>query len=209
MIEPLVPELENYARQFAAIELDAQRVHQGLTVPQLTWRGSPQTWSVADCFNHLVVTGNQSLPRIRSAIVDARARGGLGNGPFRHGVLGNWLIRLMDAPPTIKFKSPKAYRPSPDVPVSEIVEEFFVLQAELIRALEEANGVDLSRVRVGNPVSGWFKMSLGQEFALTAAHERRHLWQAANVRARLVGQNRTATANPVDDLPGQAGETRG
>jgi hypothetical protein len=37
-------------------------------------------------------------------------------------------------------------------------------------------------VKVANPVSTWFRMTLGQEFALTAAHERRHLWQGWHVR---------------------------
>ena len=181
----LVPELQEYARQFAAITRDAEVVLQGLTEAQLMWREHAGTWSVADCLNHLVVTGNHSLSHIRSAMVDARSRGLLGRGPFRHGVLGNWLVRLMDAPPRMKFKVPKAYRPAPDVSVSHIVSTFFLLQHGLIRALEEADGVDLARAKVGNPVSRWFKLSLGQEFALTAAHERRHLWQAARVRERL------------------------
>src|SRR6185295_4764971 len=98
------------------------------------------TWSIADCLNHLAVTGNQSLPRIRRAIVEARSRGLLGRGPFRHGKIGNLFIRLMDAPPRIKFKVPKPYRPSPDLSVSEIVAGFFLLQQEMIRALEEADG---------------------------------------------------------------------
>ena len=68
---------------------------------------------------------------------------------------------------------------------SEAAAGFFRLQHELFRALHEANGIDLARVKVANPVSKWFKMSLGQEFGLTAAHERRHLWQASRVRARL------------------------
>lgn len=91
----------------------------------------------------------------------------------------------MDAPPIIKFKVPKAYRPVPDLPAAQVVARFFQLQQELLRALDEANGMDLGRVKVANPVTSWFKLSLGQEFALTAAHERRHLWQAARVRERL------------------------
>ena len=180
-----VPELQEYYRQFTAIKRDAELLLEGLTEPQLMWRENTGTWSVADCLNHLVVTGNQSLARIRSAMVDARSRGLLGRGPFRHGALGNWLIRLMDAPPTITFKAPKAYRPALDVSVSEIVSTFFLLELGLIRALEEADGIDLARVKVSNPMSKWFKLSLGQEFAFTAAHERRHLWQAARVRERL------------------------
>ena len=172
--------------QFEAITHEAELLLDGLTDRQLAWRENPKVWSIADCLDHLVVTGNQSLPRIRQAMSEARSRGLLGRGPFSYGKFGTWFIRLMDAPPTIRFRAPRAYRPSMDLPASEVVARFFLLQGELIRASEDAEGIDLAAVRVSNPVSRWFRMSLGQEFALTAAHERRHLWQASRVRESLV-----------------------
>ncbi len=88
----------------------------------------------------------------------------------------------MDAPPKIKFKAPQAYAPVLNLSAAEIVEKFFLLQDEMLSELGEAKGIGLARVKVSNPVTKWLKMSLGQEFALTAAHERRHLWQAWQVR---------------------------
>jgi hypothetical protein len=184
-VEQLVPELRGYYRQFVAIEQDAKALLDGLSEEQLKWRETARTWSVADCLNHLVATGSQSLRHIRSAVAEARAAGLFAQGPLRHGVLGTWFVRLMDAPPPLKFKAPKAYRPVPDQSVVQIVDGFFLLQHDLFRALHDANGIDLVRVKVSNPVSTWFRLSLGHEFAFTAAHERRHLWQAARVRERL------------------------
>jgi hypothetical protein len=179
------PELRSYLDQLTAIERDARRLIDGLTGVQLVWRETLTTWSVADCLHHLLVTGGHSLASIRRALVDARARGGLRRGPFRHGIVGNWFVRLMDAPPSMKFNAPKAYRPAPDLSASEIVNGFFALQQDFARALVEADGIDLSRVKVDNPVTRWFRLSLGQEFALTMAHERRHVWQAWRVRERF------------------------
>ena len=179
-------DLREYRRQFEAVTCDAELLLDALTERQLAWREKAGVWSMADCLDHLVVTGNQSLPRIRDAMSEARSRGLLGRGPFRYGKLGNWFVRVMDAPPTIRFRAPRAYRPSMDLPVSEVVARFFRLQRDLISASDEADGIDLTAVRVSNPVSRWFRMSLGQEFALTGAHERRHLWQASRVRERLV-----------------------
>ncbi len=181
----LVPELRGCYLQLAAIERDAKALVEGLTDRQLAWRENARTWSIADCLNHLVVTGRHSLDSMRRSVADARARGLLGRGPFRHGLLGNWLVRLMDAPPRIRVRAPKAYRPLPDQPVQATVAAFFLLQRELFAVLNEANGIDLGRVKVENPVTRWFRLSLGQELAFTAAHERRHLWQAAVVRSRL------------------------
>ena len=185
-LQLLPPELQVCHRQFAAIKDDAEALVRGLTDEELTWSENPSKWSIADCLNHLAVTGNQSLSNIRAAIEDARSRGLFGSAPFRHPLLGNWLIRLMDAPPTVKFKAPRAYRPMAGSSVAEILSAFFLLQDELMRALHEADRIDLARVKVSNPVNRWFKLSLGQEFALTAAHERRHLWQGSLVRERRV-----------------------
>ena len=46
-------------------------------------------------------------------------------------------------------------------------------------------GSDRSRTKVSNAVSRWFRLSLGQELAFDAAHERRHLWQAKRVKDEL------------------------
>lgn len=182
----LVCELQDYERQFAAINEDAKALLGDLSPRQLGWREDVTRWSISDCVNHLVVTGNQSLTHIRTAIIAARSNGMLSKGPFRHPVMGKLLILLMDAPPRVRFKVPKAYRPAKEQPVADTLAAFWILQEELAHALREANGVDLARVKVANPVSKWFKMTLGQEFALTAAHERRHLWQAWRVRQELL-----------------------
>ena len=182
----LVPELTGYVEQLKAIERDARRLVDGLSDVQLTWRETVTTWSVADCLNHLLVTGGHSVEAIRRALTNARSSGLVGTGPFKYGLLGNWFVRLMDAPPRIKFKAPKAYRPASELSVAEIVTGFFALQHELTRILSEADGIDLVRTKVENPVTPWFRLSLGQEFALTMAHERRHLWQAWRVRERLL-----------------------
>ena len=182
----LAPELQDYERQFAAINQDAEALLRDLSERQLEWREDVTRWSISDCMNHLVVGGNESLSNIRIAIVDARARGMFSAGPFRHPVMGKLLILLMDAPARVRFKAPKAYRPAKEQSVSDILAAFWVLQNNLIGAVREANGVDLARVKVANPVSDWFRMTLGQEFALTAAHERRHLWQAWRVRQKLL-----------------------
>jgi hypothetical protein len=46
----------------------------------------------------------------------------------------------------------------------------------------KANGIDLSKAKVNNPVSKWFTLSLGQYLVLHAAHEQRHLWQARQIK---------------------------
>ena len=65
---------------------------------------------------------------------------------------------------------------------AEMVRNFFIMQDEFLQCIQEAAGIDLSKVKVSNPVTRWFRLSLGQEIAFNAAHERRHLKQAMAVK---------------------------
>jgi DinB superfamily len=127
--DDLASELQEYEREFAAINQDAKALLGDLSERQLEWREDVACWSISDCVNHLVVTGNQSLSHIRSAIVTARSKGMLSAGPFRHPVAGKLLILLMDGPPRVRFKAPKAYRPANDLSVSNVLAAFWSFRA--------------------------------------------------------------------------------
>jgi hypothetical protein len=178
----LVDDLQSLRRQFEAIRAEAESLLADLNDAQFNWHPHPREWSIAECLDHLIVTGRQSLSFIGSAIREARWRGLLGQGPFRYGWLERWFVRAMDAPPRMKFKAPKAYAPSPDRHRAAVVPDFFALQEAFVECLHEANGIDLAKTKVSNPVSKWLKLSLGQELAFSAAHERQHLWQARRIK---------------------------
>ncbi len=53
--------------------------------------------------------------------------------------------------------------------------------------MTRAEGIDLARVKVRSPVLWLLRLSLGQWFALIAGHQKRHLWQAGQVKREVVG----------------------
>ncbi len=85
----------------------------------------------------------------------------------------------------MRFKAPTAYVQSASQNQAEIMASFYRLQEEFLACIDETNGIDLSRTKVSNAASWWFRLSLGQELAFDAAHERRHLWQAGRVKEEL------------------------
>ena len=178
----LIPELEEYARQVEAIKRDATDLVVELSEAQFNWRPEAGRWSIAECLTHLNVTARQYFPLIRAAIEQARARHLLSAGPFRHGFLGNWFVRSLEPPVKRRFKAPKIFVPPPDQPFVSVVPEFMGVQEQLLRFVRDANGVDLARAKVHSPASRLIRISLGQSLALLAAHERRHLWQARQVK---------------------------
>ncbi|HEU4389490.1 MAG TPA: DinB family protein [Blastocatellia bacterium] len=177
----LTPELADLRTQLESVNSDAHRLLDRLTDAQAGWQAESGRWSIGQCISHLIVASRADLPHIEDAIKDARARGLLGNGPFRYNPLERLLTWSMDAPARIKVKNPKVYTPAASYSVKDLSREFFELQGILLRLLIEANGLHLRRVRVKLPMTNLFTLSLGQEFALFIAHQRRHIAQASEV----------------------------
>jgi len=161
----LVPELEDLRKQIEAIAADARKLTAGISERQFNWPPAPGRWSMEQCLAHLNVVGAIQAPRIDASIRAAREQGVLGQGPCRHGFVGNLFVSLTEPPPKIKFKArpsrwrrPRLNRPPGPCPRFS------------------------GRAKVVSPIADWLHFTLGQSFALLAGRQRRHLWQAWQVR---------------------------
>jgi hypothetical protein len=179
--QTLLEELRDYYEQLKNIKEDALELTAPLAEAQFNWRPSPKQWSISECLVHLNLADGLDLPALTGEIERARAAGLTGSGPFRYGFLSRRFIRWTEPPPKIRVKAPKPYRPLPDQPKEKVVTEFVWIHERLLELLSKSNGLDLARIKVPTPIPR-VKFSLGQRFALITAHDRRHLWQAWQVR---------------------------
>lgn len=177
----LVEELRDYYEQIENVAEDAQELTAPLDDTQFNWRPSPKHWSISECLAHLNVVDGPGLPRIAEEMERGRAASMTGHGPFRYGSVSRWFVGFMDAPPKFRVNAPKIYAPPAGLVKDKVVPEFLSIHQRILELVTKANGLDLARIKVPSP-AGPFKLSLGQRFALLAAHDRRHLWQAWRVR---------------------------
>jgi hypothetical protein len=140
---------------------------------------------MAQCFEHLNATAREFMPAIDRAMADARARGLTGSGPFVYSMFERLFLRATEPPPRLRMPAPRVLKPAPDRPMTAVLGEFTQWQDRLGERIRLADGLDLQRVRGRSPAFPLFTWSLGSLFAITLAHERRHLWQAREVRKAL------------------------
>jgi DinB superfamily len=139
--------------------------------------------------------GWSALPKLDRKIAEGRAAGILGSGPFRGPWLGSLYVRVIEPPARIRFPAPKRFRPRQAPPSGDVVPRLLALQDELSARARASDGLDVGAIRLSSPITRRFKMSLGQWFAFLAAHERRHIWQAGNVRKALNARDQRAGAS--------------
>ena len=87
----------------------------------------------------------------------------------------------MEPPPRRKTRTGKAFVAAPHLDPAATLERFNSLQGRLGECIREAAGLDLKSIKVRSqfgPV--WW--TLNGTYAILLAHERRHIWQARQVR---------------------------
>lgn len=176
------PELEGYLEQIRYIRQDINALVANLDTPQFNWRPAADRWSIAECFDHLNLTAAAVVPAMDAAIADARARGLQSSGPFVYPLLERLFVTSNEPPARRRFRTFKAYRPTGQKTPPEVIDAFVQWQDRLTERVHAADGLDLRRARRRSPILPLFTWSLGTMFAVMLAHERRHIYQARQVR---------------------------
>lgn len=166
----------------------SENVTSNLSPQQFNWRSEQGRWSIAQCLGHLNILNALDLAPLEALINSSRTRGITGQGPFHYGYLSRKFAASQDLPIKSKFKAPKKFVAPPDMKLESTVAEYQRINREIRRLVLASDGLDWSRLKIGlsampAPVRALFKMPLGARFTLLVNHDRRHLWQAGQVRA--------------------------
>ncbi len=85
----------------------------------------------------------------------------------------------------MKTKTAGEFAPAAVEPMYETLERFDYLQQELQVRIDRSAGLAVDRIRLASPFDARIKYNLYAAFCLIASHQRRHLWQAEQVRAQI------------------------
>ena len=173
------PELTGLLEQVQAVREQARKLVDGVDDAGFNWRPQPGVWSVAQCIGHL----NVSAVLFFAVIDQALERPLRGKGPFRYGRFERWFLRTMEPPVKTRVRARRKFEPPQDASREAAIGAFLRYQDQIEGRIRRADGLDLARIKVASPVFSLVRYSLGIALQVMVAHERRHLWQAEQVRA--------------------------
>ncbi len=183
--QQLLTPLDEYLRQVRDLENDARQLTRGLSPRQFNWSPEAGRWSIAECLVHLNAVAEPYCEAIAKAIETGRERAVVAGGPVQYSWLERWMIRSLEPPPKRRLPAPSIFRPTAkhnQHSLADVLDEFVGLKQRFADLLGEANGLNVGKIKVTSPVSKLMRLRLGAAFAFLASHERRHLWQAHQVR---------------------------
>ena len=176
-------DLDSVISQADAIANDARRVFGGLSKEQLNWKPSPERWSVAQCFAHLITSNSGYLPIVDSILKGQKQSSILQKLPVLPGIWGKMLIKYLDPAQTRKMKAPKEFEPAQSDVSGSIINDFAAQQEKIVEKMKATANLDLERIVITSPAASFVTYSLMDAYRIIVVHERRHFQQAQRVTA--------------------------
>lgn len=169
-------------REIEAALRDARNLASSLTGEQMNWRPAPGVWSVAECLDHLTITGRRMMKAMDAAVDELRAKNMPYAGPARPSFIGRLFLKILEPPVRkMKVKAPVEFVPNPDRPAHLVLSEFTIAHEELLHRFPDFEAWDQNPRSVVSPFNTRIRYSLGLALTIIPAHMRRHLWQARQV----------------------------
>lgn len=177
---------QSFFQQIKEARLRAEALVNGLAPEQLIKRPHPGKWSIAECLLHLNATGTIVQSFMAEAIARGKRDNTVGTGPFDVGFKGRLFVWLAEPPPRIRLIAPRRVRPPAHVddPL-KLLPVFLRVQDDWERLIKESEGLNLAKLKIAPRFSA-FRARFAAAMPWMLAHQRRHLWQAENVKRQIL-----------------------
>lgn len=153
---------------------------KGRSGPELVWKPDEESWSILQIADHLVISGDLYLAKMRAAISESPTGSGASN------YQATWLGRTIRkaAGPQGNAPVPKQFVPRKNPPPS-VLDDLIHQWRELMAMIEQCEGKELGKPTISTPITPLPKMNLLDAFLIHADHGLRHVGQ---MRERLEAQ---------------------
>lgn len=179
----LPPDLQQILDDVDEADRAAERIAGSCSDEQFYWR--PQNgagWSVAECLDHLGIINAFYTRAIRTGIEHAKAHHWTRRGPLTPGYFGALFIKSLEPPVKRRLRTASGMQPTPSKGRNEILAEYRAAHDAVRRLIVDAADIDVNRARYRNPFLKVVNFRVSTGLRVITAHDRRHLWQAEQVR---------------------------
>jgi hypothetical protein len=170
-------QLTEMSEQLRANSKRAEDIVAKAGIDRIAVRPRENAWSIAECLVHLTLGTMSYFP----LWPDSLRQAGPQQGRYRMDFIGRMLAWVFEPPARFRAKSPANFMPvdigSPD----DVLPRFLLSQESLLAVVAGADGLAIDRIKIVSPAASRVRYSVWSSFCITAAHERRHLWQAERV----------------------------
>src|SRR5215475_2807756 len=137
-----------------AVAGDAKALFGHLNAEQLNWKPAADSWSVAQCLDHLISINHEYYPVFDRILKGEYRKTFLHGMPFLPALFGRVMIKAVSPGSQRKFKAPGAARPSSSSIDPQIVDRFIAHQRETLAKMRSLEGRGPAGIIITSPFAG-------------------------------------------------------
>lgn len=173
-------ELNTLLSELEEVSQNAQKTFGNLSEEELNWKPSAESWSVGQCFEHLIKTNSLFFPELEKIARGERKNTFLEKYSPLSGFFGNLLIKSLQKDER-KFKVPSQAIVPPSSVDTDIIEQFAAHQAEIVEKIKATENADWKKTIITSPFMKLMTYKLTDGYRVVVEHEKRHFRQAERV----------------------------
>ncbi len=173
--------LPEVVSELDAVARETLSVFGALGEARLNWRPDAASWSVAQCFDHLLIINRQMLGAMNAAIDGSRRAAWWQRLPGVPGFFGSVMIKSQRPDASRKFTAPTTATPRSSAIDAGILERFVAQQHDAAGRLRTLDEREAGRLIMISPFVAFITYSVLDGCRLVVTHERRHFEQARRV----------------------------
>lgn len=181
-MDPRTADLVSLVAAVNNIAAETTTTFGDLAASQLNWKPSPERWSVAQCFDHLLTTNRGYFPII-DGVLAGQKRTFWQRVPLLPGLMGKLLIKSLDPASARKLKAPKKFQPAQSDVSATVINDFVDQQSKIIEKMKATEHLASERIIISSPIAAPITYSLMDAYRIIVVHEQRHFQQAKRVIA--------------------------
>lgn len=175
-----------YLNSFEQSKETAQQILAKVDDELFKKKPSPTAWCIAEVLSHINVATGAYLAPMEKKLQQTPNSLPKGSGPYSHPWHFRLLISAVSPESKRKIKTFSIFEPNQIGDLDRAtLEEGYVENMDRFCALLNTaveHELDLGKIKIGNPMVKWVKMSLSACMAVNEAHIRRHLDQIKRLK---------------------------
>lgn len=148
---------------------------------QLNWKTSEDSWSIAECLDHLKVTNQLYFNEFEKQFSEKQLKSDLSITKVKHKLLSKFIIKSVNPANSKKSNTFPVFMPSKSKHDKSVIEKFIDLQTNFLNLISSAKDLNLNKYVMSSPAAKIIKENFCDVLEIIRLHDRRHYNQAKKI----------------------------
>jgi len=154
-----------------------------ISLRQLNWKPSPESWSIAQCLDHLIVADSSYFPALKKITEGTyKMNNWERNSPFTS-LCGRIMKSRLKEQANKKMTAPKVFQPDASEIKTDIIERYHKNLDGFMLYIANCQEIDIDKTIITSPAIKIVTYNLRDAFSFLIQHEHRHINQAIRVKS--------------------------